>query len=121
METASGSSSGFAFVDQYGFRTTAGKAGNGMVQRVNLARGEGILPTRSWRRRSTTAAGPSRARSPCCPTARAMLALSVSGFTVLPWDYDAAVAPPRLDRVVNAADFTRPVAPGGLISVFGRT
>ena len=42
-----------------------------------------------------------------------------SGFTVLPWNYEAGVAPPVLDRVVNAADFTKPVAPGGLASVFG--
>ena len=44
-----------------------------------------------------------------------IISLTTSGFTVLPWNYDAAVAPPRLDSVVNAADFTQPVAPGGLI------
>jgi uncharacterized protein (TIGR03437 family) len=45
--------------------------------------------------------------------------LTVSGFTVLPWNYDAAVAIPRITRVTNAADRTRAVAPGGLISVEG--
>jgi uncharacterized protein (TIGR03437 family) len=50
----------------------------------------------------------------------AIIMLTVSGITVLPWNYDAAVAPPRLERVVNAADLSQPVAPGGLISVFGR-
>lgn len=119
METSSGSSSGFAFVDQYGFRTTAGKAGNGMIQRVNLARGEGILPTRTVEAPLTTAAGPFTRTLAVLPNRAAMVALSVSGVTILPWDYDAATVPPRLDRVVNAADFTRPVAPGGLISVFG--
>lgn len=119
METASGTSSGFAFVDQYGFRTTAGSAGNGMIQRVNLARGEGILPTRTVEAPLTTAAGPFTRALGVLADRSAMVALSISGFTVLPWDYDAATVPPRLDRVVNAADFTRPVAPGGLISVFG--
>ena len=38
---------------------------------------------------------------------------------MLPWDYDASVAPPQLDRIVNAADFSQPVAPGGLVSLFG--
>jgi len=38
---------------------------------------------------------------------------------VLPWNYDVATATPVLDRVVSAADFTKPVAPGGLISIFG--
>src|SRR5207244_2651677 len=47
----------------------------------------------------------------------ALISLTDSGFTVLPWTYDAAVPIPRLDRVVNAADQTRPVAPGGLITV----
>jgi len=44
----------------------------------------------------------------------------VSGFTVLPWNYDASVAPPSIKAVVNAADFTSGLAPGGLISVFGQ-
>lgn len=50
----------------------------------------------------------------------AVISLTVSGFTVLPWTYDAAVAPPKIASVVNAADGTRPVAPGGLISVYGQ-
>jgi uncharacterized protein (TIGR03437 family) len=49
----------------------------------------------------------------------AVIALTVSGITVLPWNYDAAVAPPKIAAVVNAADGKLPVAPGGLISVFG--
>jgi len=39
---------------------------------------------------------------------------------VLPWNYDAAVAPPQISAIVNAADGTKPVAPGGLISVYGQ-
>jgi len=50
----------------------------------------------------------------------AVIALTVSGFTVLPWSYDAAVAPPQISNIVNLADGTSPVAPGGLISVFGQ-
>ena len=50
----------------------------------------------------------------------AVISLSVSGFTVLPWNYDAAVAPPKITAVVNAADGKLPVAPGGLISVYGQ-
>jgi uncharacterized protein (TIGR03437 family) len=45
--------------------------------------------------------------------------LTVSGFTVLAWNYDASVAPPHINNVVNAADFSSSIAPGGLISVFG--
>ena len=39
---------------------------------------------------------------------------------MLPWNYDAAVAPPKISAVVNAADGKLPVAPGGLISVYGQ-
>lgn len=45
--------------------------------------------------------------------------LTVSGVTILPWNYDAAVAPPTITSVVNAADLGSDIAPGGLISVFG--
>jgi len=49
----------------------------------------------------------------------ALISLSTSGFTVLPWNYDAAFAPPRIDRVVSAADRSNSLAPGGLITIFG--
>jgi uncharacterized protein (TIGR03437 family) len=49
-----------------------------------------------------------------------VISLSTSGFMVLPWNYDAAVAPPKITSIVNAADGTKPVAPGGLISVYGQ-
>jgi len=50
---------------------------------------------------------------------KVIISLSASGFTALPWNYEAAVAPPRIDHVVNAADFTRSLAPGSLVAVFG--
>ena len=49
----------------------------------------------------------------------AIVNLTVSGVTILPWTYDAAVAPPNITSVVNAGDFGKDIAPGGLISVFG--
>ena len=45
--------------------------------------------------------------------------LTTSGITVLAANYDAAVAPPSISSVVNAANGTQPVAPGGLISIYG--
>ena len=53
------------------------------------------------------------------PNRSAIVALTTSGFTVFPWDFDVGGAPPRLDRIVNAADGTQPVAPGGLITLYG--
>ncbi|MBM3787156.1 MAG: hypothetical protein FJW30_22595 [Acidobacteria bacterium] len=122
FETGSGSTTGFAFVDQLGLRTSAPNASSpGTIQRVNPA--------------STTEAAPSTrmAEAPLiAETARpflrtlaplysrqAIVSLTTSGFTVLPWAYDASVAPPRIDRIVNAADFNGNVAPGSLVSIMG--
>jgi uncharacterized protein (TIGR03437 family) len=49
----------------------------------------------------------------------AIMNLTVSGVTVLPWNYDAAVAPPQITSVVNAGSGGTDIAPGGLISVYG--
>ena len=45
--------------------------------------------------------------------------LTTSGFTVLGQNYAASFAPPVLTSIVNAANDTSPVAPGGLITVWG--
>ncbi len=54
------------------------------------------------------------------PAAGTVVVLTTSGVTVLAANYDAAVAPPAIGSVVNAADGTQPVAPGGLITVYGQ-
>jgi uncharacterized protein (TIGR03437 family) len=122
FETGSGTPSGFAFVDQYAFRTSApSSAAPGVIQRVNLSQAASINPTRM-------------AEAPLLPVAdsqpftrtlaplynrNAIVNLTVSGFTVLAWNYDAAVIPPVINALVNAADGTKPVAPGGLVSIYG--
>jgi uncharacterized protein (TIGR03437 family) len=45
--------------------------------------------------------------------------LTVSGVTVMPWNFNASVSPPNITSVVNAGNFGTDIAPGGLISVFG--
>lgn len=49
-----------------------------------------------------------------------VVVLTTSGITVLAANYDAAVAPPLITSVVNAANGATPVAPGGLISIYGK-
>lgn len=49
-----------------------------------------------------------------------IIVLTTSGFTVLSANYAAATAPPQITSVVNAANGQLPVAPGGLISVYGQ-
>ena len=122
LETASGQSSGFAFVDQFGFRATAPNAASpGVIQRVNLQSGQGIRPTRMVEAPviGDQSAAFTRTLAPLYSRS-SIVALTTSGITVLPWTYDTSVAPPRIERVVNAADQTLNMAPGGLISLFGR-
>ena len=147
LETTSGSSSGFAFIDQTGFRTTASSpSAPGTIERFDPALSSATgKPTRlveaplSASAAATTTTGSTAATN--FPTGSgsganttmsfirslaplydrsAVISLSVSGFSVLPWNYDAAVAPPKITAVVNAADGKLPVAPGGLISVYGQ-
>jgi uncharacterized protein (TIGR03437 family) len=119
LEIASGTPSGFAFVDQMGFRTTASAATSaGVIQRSmqNAAN-----PTRMVEAPLLPSLAQPLIRSLAPLSDRsALISLTVSGFTVLPWNYDAAVAPPKIAAVVNAADGTKPVAPGGLISIYGQ-
>jgi uncharacterized protein (TIGR03437 family) len=143
LETASGAPSGFAFVDQGGFRTTASSlSAPGIIERFDAAQSTAVgKPTRLVEApllpvipsggtgsagfpigsASGTGVGMSFLRSLAPLYDRSsVISLSVSGFTVLPWNYDAAVAPPKITAVVNAADGKLPVAPGGLISVYGQ-
>jgi uncharacterized protein (TIGR03437 family) len=121
FDTGTGLSSGFAFVDNIGFRTTAAdSASPGVMQRIDL-NGEGMRATRMVEAPVLGTEGAAFTRSIAPLQNRtAIINLTTSGFTVLPWNYDASVASPKIDRVVNAADMQGPVAPGGLITLFGR-
>jgi uncharacterized protein (TIGR03437 family) len=147
LETASGAPSGFAFTGKDGFRTTSPSlSAPGTMERFDSSQitanskptrlveapllpvspgasgattgTSGTFPIGS---QSGTGVGMSFLRS-LAPLydGSAIISLTVSGFTVLPWNYDAAVAPPKITAVVSAADGKLPVAPGGLISVYGQ-
>ncbi|HTS28943.1 MAG TPA: hypothetical protein VMH81_23895 [Bryobacteraceae bacterium] len=121
LETSSGAADGFAFVDSTGIRTTyPGASSPGVIQRVDPSASLGIKPTPTVEAPLTTSQSQPflRTLAPLFDHS-AIISLSVSGITVLPWTYDAAVAPPKISSIVNAADGTQPVAPGGLISVYG--
>lgn len=114
---------GFAFVDDSAVRTAAGGSTvPGTISRLTLATGQIVRPTRTVEAPVTADVTPGFAfirTLAALSNRQAFVALTQSGFTVYPWSYDAATAIPTLDRVVNAADQTAPVAPGGLISVLG--
>jgi uncharacterized protein (TIGR03437 family) len=122
METSSGSPAGFAFVDAGGFRATmSASSGPGVIERFDPTQSSSTgKPTRTVEA-PVSASGYMKFVRTLAPLfdRSAIIELTVSGFTVLPWNYDAAVAPPKISAVVNAADGTKPVAPGGLISIYG--
>jgi uncharacterized protein (TIGR03437 family) len=121
FETGTGNSSGFAFQDTAALRTTApNSSAPGVIQRVNLIDGSGIKPTRMSEAPVLGSTGSAFTRSLAPLYSRNFIVnLTTSGFTVLPSGYDAAVATPKILRVVSAADGSNSVAPGGLISIFG--
>jgi uncharacterized protein (TIGR03437 family) len=121
IQPINGTPSGFAFIDQNGFFVSAPDAASaGVISRVTTASGVGIRPTRM-------------VESPILPTTAdpfthtlaplysrgSIIALTVSGITVLPSGYDSSVASPNIARVVSAADGVSSVAPGGLFSIYG--
>ncbi len=129
FETGTGSSSGFAFVDQGGFRTTApaGSIGAqstapGIIQRLDLTNPHSSVslatPIVEAPLLGSSTQAFTRTIAPIWDRS-AIVNLTVSGFTVLAPNYDASVAPPQIASVVNAANFNSTIAPGGLISVFG--
>ncbi len=116
--------------------------GPGVVQKIDLALGTGFSPTRmvespmfqapaatTSSNGGTPAPAPvaapglyvsafSRTLAPLINRAT-LISLSQSGFTILPTTYDSPTPIPEISQIVNAADQTRPVAPGGLINVMG--
>jgi uncharacterized protein (TIGR03437 family) len=133
LDASNGLSSGFAFVDGLAMRTTTpSQSGPGVIQRLDTQTFDVIRPTRTVESPLTT----KNLRTPdigligqtILPFMRALAplssrngvaVLSVSGLSMLPWDYDAALAAPSLDSVVNVADGSPAVAPGSLVIVRG--
>jgi uncharacterized protein (TIGR03437 family) len=112
---------GFAFVDQTAYRAAAPNASSaGVLQRFDPKN-----PSVGTSARLVEAPLQTNTDFPftrtLAPLANrtSIVALTTSGITILPWNYDTAVAVPHVDRVVNSADYSSPVAPNGLVTIFG--
>lgn len=116
LSPATATSTGFVFVDQAGMRNTTA----GYLERVDIANGSSIRPTRIAEPPMPGDAGQAFTRSLAVLASRkAVVNLTTSGVTVLPWDYDLGATPPRITRIVNAGDGRSQIATGSLISVLG--
>ncbi len=128
LDTSAGVSSGFALVDGLGVRTSAPDAASpGTIERVDFDLFASVRPTRMTEApvvvdgtNQVTAGGSAFTHTlTALPDRSAIVSLSTSGFTVLPWNYDAAYATPRIKSVESAADQTPGVATGGLFTIRG--
>jgi len=121
LDASNGASSGFVFVNQAGVRTVvANQQLPGVIERVNPSLAETMNPTSTAEAPLTGQPGFAFTRTlAALSNGSALVSLTESGFTAIAWNYDASVAPPSLQRVVNAADGTAPVATGGLVMVRG--
>jgi uncharacterized protein (TIGR03437 family) len=126
LDAVVGNTMGFSFSgsDQRGFRVTGSNAaGPGIIQNMpalRVAPGSLVRPVRvSEAPVLSTKEAPFTRAVDYVSSPNNVVVLSTSGVTVLSGDYDAPVAPPSVSSVVNAADGARPVAPGGLISIYG--
>jgi uncharacterized protein (TIGR03437 family) len=116
-------SSGFAFVNQAGYYLSGTASANpGTIEQVNLTTGNAIQPTATVEAPILTSTNSgsvwTRSLAPL-PNQTSIIALSTSGFTVLPWTYAASVPSPQINAIVSAADGKSAAAPGGLITVYG--
>ncbi len=143
FETGTGTPSGFAFVNETGFRsnapppaaaasssstttttapTSTQSTAPGVIQRVDMTNPSSSVSSATPMVEApilgTTTSPFTRTLAPLADQS-AIMNLTVSGVTVLPWNYDAAVAPPQITSVVNAGSGGSDIAPGGLISVYG--
>jgi uncharacterized protein (TIGR03437 family) len=112
---------GFAFVDNTGFRfASTGSDAAGNIQRISFPTGTAQMATRTVESPIVTSVAEPFVRT-VAPlyTRNAIVTLTQSGFTVLPWTFDAAVATPRITRVTNLADGSGAVAPGSLVKIEG--
>jgi len=130
FETSTGTPSGFAFVDQFGYRTTAPSSTTGTssspgnIESLDLSAKSAISVSSATAMveaplLGTTGAMFTRTLAPLY-NRNTIINLTVSGFTVLPWTYAVATAIPVVSNVVNAADSSTNIAPGGLISIYGQ-
>jgi uncharacterized protein (TIGR03437 family) len=133
LETQTGSTAGFIFFDGFGLRTTSpGATAPGVIQRVDLTTFISIRPTRMAESPLTSLGLQTppigqigqtilpflRTLAPLANRV-SIVSLSISGFTVLPRNFDDIPPIPTVSQIVNLADGASGVAPGGLVSIFG--
>jgi uncharacterized protein (TIGR03437 family) len=141
FDQGAGGSSGFAFMDRSSaLRTTglvtaaAGVASSainttpntpGLIERLDLNQISSPLNTRTIELPRFPSSSNGQAQSAFIRTLAPLanrstiISMTQSGFTVLPWNFDATTTQPQITGVVNTADQSSAVTAGGLVSILG--
>lgn len=119
LSTSAASVAGFTFTATGALLTGPGST-SGMIQRVDTASLSARAATRLVETPASNATGFAFTRT-LAPLldGNSVAQLTTSGLLAIPSAFDTAIAPPQISQIVNAADMTKPVAPGGLVSLFG--
>jgi uncharacterized protein (TIGR03437 family) len=119
LSSATTAPAGFSFATT-GALLTGSASSAGVIQRIDTTQPSSFAPTRIKETPAANATGFAFTRT-LAPLANgnSIVQLTTSGLLAIPAAFDAAVAPPQISQIVNAADLTKPVAPGGLVSLFG--
>jgi uncharacterized protein (TIGR03437 family) len=133
LPAADGTPSGEALLGGAGLRTTTqSPSGPGLIERFDLITFQASKPTAMAEAPltrdslQTTPVGqigesilPFTRTLVVSPDQSKIFALTISGLTVLGSNFDAPTPAPSVSSVVNSADFTAAVAPGGLVQING--
>jgi uncharacterized protein (TIGR03437 family) len=126
-----GTAVGFAIASGRGLRLAAA-SGPGVVSRFDLTSFQPISPVQTVE--SPTGDTPRLAAPPgqrgqmilpfarnlvWLPAQNRIIALSASGLSILPGDFDVVPPPPSIDSITNLADGSGAIAPGSLVSLRG--
>ena len=126
LDTSVGNTAGFAFTGAGGYRASAtSAAGAGVMQNLTAFANPNAFPVANMTPvRVTEAPILPTTSTPftrtVAPMPSSIVALTTSGVTVLPGNYAAAAASPRINSAVSAADQTAALASGGLMSIYGQ-
>ena len=140
FDQGAGGSSGFAFMDQSSILRTTGVVTStvissnsnvalntpGFIERLNMNQLSSPLVTRTIELpRFPSSGNLNKAQSAFIRTLaplanrNTIISMTQSGFTVLPWNFDATTTQPQITGVVNTADQSPAVTAGGLVSILG--
>jgi uncharacterized protein (TIGR03437 family) len=133
LDVLGGITSGATVIETQGILTSApAGARNGVIQRFSLDQLAPVSPARTAEQPillQAVGAPPlgqlgrtilpfTRTLAPLA-NRQSIVQLSTSGFTAIPWQFDAPSQPPVINAVTNSADQGPGLAPGGLISLWG--